>query len=60
MDLNEELQRDWMPKWTSQFRSGELPVNVVLLDFATVCPGLVQTIIGLNMPHALLDVSSRA
>lgn len=51
ISLNEQLVRDWIPEWMSRFRSGELRMNIVLLDFATLCPDLVQTIIRLNMPH---------
>ena len=48
IEANRELHDVWLPEWRAQFRSGELPLNIVLIDFLTICPELVHAIVASN------------
>ena len=52
-ETNREVRESWLPEWAVRRRAGEpLTINVVMLGFATLCPGLVEAIVALNISNA--------
>ena len=49
IDCNRELQAKWLAEWLPRFSNGELPLNVLLLDFVTNCPELVHAVVECNV-----------
>ena len=49
VECNRQLKDVWIPEWMPRFHSGELALNIVLLDFVTLCPELIQTIVHYNV-----------